>query len=88
MRSVGEAAKTILKNRNEEIALLPNPFGPVLVKSEQDPVAIISELEKSPMNGDTIPEVTIQKESITKNCSSSMEIIPDNLPMDFSETDK
>jgi hypothetical protein len=45
-------------------------------------------MEKSRGVRETIPDVTIQQDNATKNCSSSAEMISDDLNTDLPEADK
>jgi len=75
MRSVGEAAKTILKTRAEEITLQQHSLDPASEKSESIPETNLT--QSDPLSGtkETILQEKVQQESATKHSPS-----PDEIP--------
>lgn len=80
MRSVGEAAKTILKTRTEEITIIQYPVDPALVKSEPAPVTNLSYIGTSSVEGKTKSQPDLLQESATKHSLPSTEMIHDEIP--------
>jgi hypothetical protein len=82
MRSVGEAAKTILKNRNEEGVKVPDPVKPGSDKSEPEPLTTISFAETSLIENEIKIQVGTQQEIITPSTppSTSAETTPVEIP--------
>jgi Family of unknown function (DUF5806) len=78
MRSVGEAAKTILKTRTEEITQPLSSADPESVKSE--PVINLLFSETFPSKNETRQPTEILQENTTKHSSSSDQLINDKTP--------
>jgi len=82
MRSVGEAAKTILKTRAEEGALLPHTGDQVSEKSEPEPVTLPSCGKISMMMNEPESQANAPCESTIQHPSEPTEIFPDGTPFE------
>ena len=84
MRSVGEAAKTVLKTRNEEAALQQYPDNLVSVESKTEQILDISHNETPPTEEETKLNTGIQQKSdVQHNPPQSTEMISPGTQIEY-----